>query len=155
MAKFETIVRPVVFPNIRPAPARSLPPEDDTGEGVVIRGNAAKSFELSMSYSFSASSSRTEETQRRVDEVRVSQMDDDGNVNRSNFVDIQVANKLWKKGIAPLKVAPLDKALSPTGSVELLRYLQTLDYYLPVEEKKNLEFRKKNEILKRENPKLD
>ena len=34
------------------------------------------------------------ETERRVDEVRVYQKDDDGTVNKDNFVDIEVANKI-------------------------------------------------------------
>ena len=33
MAGFEVVVRPVVFPNIRPAPARSLPPRGRSRQG--------------------------------------------------------------------------------------------------------------------------
>jgi hypothetical protein len=36
MAGFETVVRPAVFPDIRPAPARSLPPADDPEKGMCV-----------------------------------------------------------------------------------------------------------------------
>ena len=99
MAGFEVVVRPVVFPNIRPAPARSLPPVDDPTKGfAVIKGNGAKSMTTSYSFSMSMSRSRSVETERRVDEARVYQMEDDGTVNRDNFVDIQAANRIKKRG---------------------------------------------------------
>ena len=99
MAGFETIVRPVVFPNIRPAPARSLAPADDPEKGfATIKGNPAKSLTLSSSYNMSVSSNRMTETERTVDVGRVYQMDDDGTVNTDNYVDIEVAKKLTLRG---------------------------------------------------------
>jgi hypothetical protein len=98
MAGLEVVVRPVVFPDIRPAPARSLPPQDDPEKGfAVIKGNGAKSLTLTDSFSLSMSKSAPVETQRREDEVRTYQMDDDGTVNKDNFIDTRVANKIWTK----------------------------------------------------------
>ncbi len=36
MAGLEVVVRPVVFPNIRPAPARALAPEDNPDQGIAV-----------------------------------------------------------------------------------------------------------------------
>jgi hypothetical protein len=95
MAGFEVVVRPVVFPNIRPAPTRSLPPEDDPTKGFcVIKGSSGKVIDLPFSWSVSTSKTRPVETERRVDEVRSYQMEDDGTVNRKNFVDVEAANKI-------------------------------------------------------------
>jgi len=96
---FEVVVRPAVLPNIRPAPAQSLPPQDDPDKGfAVIRGNGGKQIDLSSSWSASTSQNKQAESKRRVDEARVYQKDDDGTVNRKNFIDIEVANKIWMKG---------------------------------------------------------
>ena len=96
---FEIVVRPAVVPNLRPAPAQSLPPQDDPDKGfAVIRGNGAKEIGLSNSYSSSSSTSNRQETKRRFDEVRVFQKEDNGTINRENFVDLEVTNKLWMKG---------------------------------------------------------
>ena len=95
MAGFEVVVRPVVFPNIRPAPTRSLPPEDDPTKGFcVIKGSSGKVIDLSFSWNVSTSKTRPVETERRVDEVTVYQQEDDGKVNRKNFVKLKVANKI-------------------------------------------------------------
>jgi hypothetical protein len=95
MAGLEVVVRPVVFPDIRPAQARSLPPADDPEEGFCeITGGGSFPVQLSFSQSVSTSKSKPVETERRVDEVRVYQMDDDGTVNKDNFVDMEVANRI-------------------------------------------------------------
>jgi hypothetical protein len=95
MAGFEVVVRPVVFPDIRPSPPRSLPPQDDPTKGfAVIKGNGAKSMTTSESFSMSMSKSRPMETERRSDEVTIYQQDDDGTVNRDNFVKMNVANRI-------------------------------------------------------------
>jgi hypothetical protein len=98
MAQFETIVRPAVFPNIRPAAPRALPPAPDPGEGVVIQGNPAQAFELSYSFSFSSTSASSGEDKRRFDRARVYKKDDDGTIDEDSFVDIEVANKIWRAG---------------------------------------------------------
>ena len=100
MATFETLVRPVVFPNIRPQRAQSLAPEDDPTKGIaVIKGASGRVIDLPSSWSQQTTRERHVEIQRRVDEVRVSQMDDNGNVNEENFVDLFITNKAWfKKG---------------------------------------------------------
>src|SRR5262245_10366707 len=99
MAGFEIVVRPAVFPDIRPAPAQPVPPADDPDQGFcVIHGNGGHQFTTSSSYSSSSSSSQRGEIQRREDEARVYQKEKSGKVNKDNFVDIRVANKIWMKG---------------------------------------------------------
>lgn len=96
MAGFEVVVRPVVFPNIRPPAARSLPTAADPTQGFcTIHGSSGKVVDLPYSWNVSTSNSRPQEMKRRVDEVRVYQQEDDGTVNKKNFVDVHVANKIW------------------------------------------------------------
>jgi len=162
MRGFEVVVRPVVFPNIRPAPARSLPPQDDPDKGfAVIRGNGANQVSLSSSYSASTSTNKRKETQRRVDEARVYQEEDDGTVNKDNFVDIEVPNKIWTKG--PPDAKPGFNGDDATASTPGRGYTGddlvpkskggqanevTISYYRPVKEEKNIEIKKKNKIIK-------
>lgn len=93
---FETVVRPVVFPNIRPAPAQPLPPPDDPAKGIAkIHGASGQYIELPYSWSSNSSNSNPIEMRRRYDVARVFQTDGQGNVNEDNFVDIEVANRMW------------------------------------------------------------
>ena len=159
---FEVVVRPVVLPNIRPAPAQSLPPQDDPDKGfAVIRGNGAKEIGLSNSYSSSTSQSKRRETQRRVDEVRVYQQEDDGTVDRNNFIDTEVANKIWMKG--PAEASPGFNGDDVTSTVPGRGFTGDdvvpkskggkadevmINYYSPAQEKKNIEVKKRNVIKK-------
>ena len=70
---FETVVRPAVFPNIRPQPSRALPIEDapDKGLAVISGGGASGVISLSHSESHSWSRSRMVEVKRTFDKVRV------------------------------------------------------------------------------------
>ena len=102
MAAFETIVRPVVLPNIRPSPAQktaaaSTATTSDPEKGfAIIRGNPAQMIVITETSSVSITRSAGVEVHRRVDKVRVYQVTDDG-VNKDNYVDIEVANKLiWQ-----------------------------------------------------------
>jgi len=158
----EIVVRPVVFPNIRPAPARSLPPVDDPDKGfAVIHGNGGKQIDLTSSWSSSASQNKRQETQRRVDEVRVYQKEDNGTVNKENFVDLDVVNKLWMEG------APKD-FVGFNGDDRVATYPgrgftgddivpkskggttkeTTISWYRPAKEADNIEIKKKDKILK-------
>jgi hypothetical protein len=95
MAGLEVVVRPFIFPDIRPRARQSLPPQDDPDKGFAkIDGQPAKSVSMSYSMSVSSSHSKPQEVERRVDEVRVYQKEDDGTVNKNNFIDLQVANKI-------------------------------------------------------------
>jgi hypothetical protein len=96
MANFEIVVRPVIFPNIRPTPQRTVVLEDEPDKNIAeITGTGSNQVTLTDSWSFSASYSKPSETHRRVDDVRVYQEEDDGTINKENFVDISVANKIW------------------------------------------------------------
>jgi hypothetical protein len=144
MAGLEVVVRPVVFPNIRPAPARSLPPADDPDKGfATIRGNGAKQIDLSSSFSGSTSSNQRTEQKRQVDEVRVYQKDDNGTVNKDNFIDLQVANKIWMEGSEePTSGLGSTAELSPT------RPRVEVEHYRPIQEADNIEIKKHNHILR-------
>jgi hypothetical protein len=99
MAGFEVVVRPVVFPDIRPAPAQPVPPADDPEKGfATIHGNGGKSFTLQWSYNSSASTSQRTEIKRTEDEARVYQKDNKGKINKKNFVDIRSPKKILMKG---------------------------------------------------------
>lgn len=98
MAGFEVIVRPAIFPNIRPTARQSLPPQDDPEKGfAVIRGQPAITVDLTTSTSVSASSDSPKEVGRTVDEVRVYQKDADGTINKDNFVDVYVPTEIQMK----------------------------------------------------------
>lgn len=145
MAGFEVVVRPVVFPNIRPAPTRSLPPQDDPEKGfAVIKGNPASSVGLSDNWNVSSSKTRPQESQRRVDEARVYQMDDDGTVNRKNFVDVHAANKVWM--VDPSVGRIENNVLVPNqGNVAIP------STYARVQESNNVEIRNRDIIKKNPN----
>lgn len=152
MAGFEVVVRPVVFPDIRPAPAQPVPPADDPEKGfATIHGNGGKQINLSYSRSSSVSSSTHSEIERRVDEVRVYQKEDDGNINRNNFVDIEVANRIKSKG-------PPANFTGYTGDDVQATYPGRgytgddvkIDYYPRMQEADNIEIKKKDVIKKRE-----
>jgi len=103
----EVVVRPVVFPNIRPARPRVLVKSDDPEQGMVVMGGGSSKF-VSTSYSYNYSYSRAEkkqEVKRQVDKKRVYQVEDDGSsvshgtsVNKDNFIDIEVTKKILLTG---------------------------------------------------------
>lgn len=96
MSGFEVIVRPVVLPNIRPAPARTKAADDDEDRGVcVLNGSSGQLIDLSISENSNISRSRTKETKRRFDEVRIKKKDDAGNIDEETFVDVEVLKKVW------------------------------------------------------------
>jgi hypothetical protein len=98
MAGFEVIVRPAVFPDIRPAPPRSVAPASDPTQGLaVFNGSGGGFIALSESYSASWSKSKPKEIEREYSEQRIYQVDEDGTINPSNFIDIEVATKFWMK----------------------------------------------------------
>jgi hypothetical protein len=129
MASFETVVRPVVFPDIRPQAPRSLPPDDDSS-GMVIRGNPAKSFDLSYSYSFNASSNSNRETEREVDTMRIYQHD-----NHDNYIDVDVATRVNKRGPRGF-ASGTDPSFGDSSQNEMWR-----EKYRKPEESENIEYR--------------
>jgi hypothetical protein len=147
MAGFEVVVRPAVFPNIRPTPSRSLPPSSsDPTKGVcVIKGSSGKTVDLPYSWSVSTSNTRPQETQRRVDEVRIYQQDDNGTVNRNNFVDMHVANKIWT--VDPSVGSIQGNVFVPNQGGKVT----TKTDYARVEETNNVEIRNKDIIKKNPN----
>lgn len=145
MAGFEVVVRPVVFPNIRPTPKRSLAPEADPEKGICeIRGSSGRIIDLPYSWSVSTSKGKAVESERRFDEVRVYQMDDDGTVNRDNFVDVQVANRIKTKepggGGGPVSIPDVGSGTPGTGSS--LKYEERVTFYNKATEAANIEIRR-------------
>lgn len=162
MAGFETIVRPVVFPNIRPTPTRSLPPADDPEQGkCIIGGGGGGLMSATESISVSGSTHNPKETERRVDVARVYQKDDDGTVNRDNFVDIEVANRI--KMAVP--VSGSDKEFVGFNGDDVVKTVPGRGFtgddvtetyhYDPIKEKDNIEIKKKNKIKKAEKSRGD
>jgi hypothetical protein len=132
MAGFEVIVRPVVFPNIRPAPARSLLPEDDPTQGfAVLSGVGGKLIDLPSSESRSTSRSKPVETKRRFDIVRIYQMGANGKINWMVSVDVEIVNKVWTdtpQGEVVTRYSELPQPLPPNMQVlerDVVRWART------------------------------
>jgi len=96
MAGFEVVVRPMVLPNIRPPSARVVPPQDSPEQGgAVIGGSGGGLIDLPYSWNFSFSSqAAVQEVKRQFNKERVYQMDDQGNINKRNFVDLERLSRI-------------------------------------------------------------
>jgi hypothetical protein len=95
MAGFEVIVRPVVFPVIRPPLPRVLVPEDDPSQGIAVLGGAGmESITLSQSEQRSWSRTRLVERRRVYDLIRLYAIDAKGKINRDIYFDIEVVTKV-------------------------------------------------------------
>jgi hypothetical protein len=148
----EVVVRPVVLPNIRPAPARSLPPADDPAKGFCeIKGNPAKQVDLTSSWNMSMSRSVNVETERTVDTARVYQMDDDGTVDRDNFIDVDVATRIKSSGGAGFEVGGAGAGGAPdpaTLASARKRNREVEDWYSHQVETDNIEIREQDKVKK-------
>jgi hypothetical protein len=136
MAGFEVIVRPVVFPNIRPAPPRVLAPVDDPEEGfAVLSGSGGRLIDLPHSYSWNARSPKQKETSREFDKERIYQTKDDGGggssravggarsgtINRDNYVDVERMTKVWLRDASGME-STITFAIPPSSdNIETLQ----------------------------------
>ena len=95
MAGLEVVVRPVVFPNIRPPLPRILAPADNPDQGIAtFSGSGGRLIDLQHSINDSISRQRTEtQTKAVVDTERVYQVDKDGNINKDNYIDVDRTTK--------------------------------------------------------------
>jgi hypothetical protein len=92
---FETVVRPVVFPNIRPAPARALRIEDAPDKGLaVITGGSNSVVDLPFSFSSSWSKSRMVEVKRTYDKARIYYTNPDGTLDKSKYWEFEVLRSI-------------------------------------------------------------
>jgi hypothetical protein len=150
MAGFEIVVRPVVFPDIRPQSPRTLPPEDDPEKGFCeIKGAGSFIISMTRTDSYSISYGKQKEIKRRADTARVYQQDPSGKVNKKNYVDIQVANKIWQQGATwPEEMNSPER----TGRKGGRGSEKWVEYYKKVPEKENVEIKKKNEIIQNNEP---
>ena len=90
---FETIVRPAVFPNIRPAPARLSLPGDAPDKGVAtLGGSGGGVIDLPWSESFSMSRGH-HETKRTFEKVRMPYTNPDGTLDWSHYIEFEIATK--------------------------------------------------------------
>jgi hypothetical protein len=155
MAGFEVVVRPAVFPDIRPAPAQPVPPADDPTKGfATIHGNGAQILSVSYSYSSSASSNTHSEIERREDEARVYQKTDDGKINKNNFVDVRAVNRLKEKGPPERKGnkdPDFNSGQGPMNPDAYFNYTSNagIRFYAPIEEKDNIEIRRRAIVTKK------
>jgi hypothetical protein len=118
---FEVVVRPAVFPNIRPASPRVLMPEDNPTQDIAVIGGSSGKF-VGTSLSWSTSLSRQnpyQEAARQFTKERVHQVDDKGNVNKKNYVDVERLTKVrLDTDAGPLKMIYGDPP--PLTNVETL-----------------------------------
>jgi hypothetical protein len=96
MAGFEVVVRPMVLPNIRPPSPRVLPPQDDPEQGfAVIGGSGGGLIDLPYTWNFSfTTQAAVQEVKRQFDKERVYQVDDEGNINKGNFVELERLSRI-------------------------------------------------------------
>lgn len=151
MAAFETIVRPVILPSIRPPRALPNPPQDDPESGkAVIAGSGGSVIDLPFSYSVNVSRSKKVERKRLVDNVRVYQVEEDGTINRENFVDIDVMKRVWMGETGESRVDTSGPGGGTPGAGQGtpgVGYTEEVYTYKPVEEKDNIEVLKRD-VLK-------
>lgn len=98
----EVVVRPVVFPNIRPTTPRVLLPSAAGPEQglAVLSGGGGKFIGTSYSWSVNITKSKPKKEQKRqVDKVRVFQTDPQtGDIVENNYVDVEQTKKIKLKG---------------------------------------------------------
>lgn len=93
---FESFVRPSVVPVFRPPPARPIPPlpDPEQGKSVITGMSGGQAIMLTQSVQSSWSRSQPVEVKRTVTTQRIYQKQDDGTVNRENFVDVDHTTKM-------------------------------------------------------------
>ncbi|HMF26166.1 MAG TPA: hypothetical protein VKG24_29160 [Pseudolabrys sp.] len=99
MSGLEVVVRPAILPNIRPVAPRLLAPEDNPEQGVATLGGSGGQV-ISLAYHFQSSMQREMphyETQRTYDVDRIYQENDDGSINKDNYVDVERVKKMRLK----------------------------------------------------------
>jgi hypothetical protein len=107
----EVVVRPVVFPNIRPTTPRVLLPSADSPEqGLCVLSGGGGKF-VDTSYSFSANISKSapkKEKKRQVDKLRIFHIDPQtGDVIEDQYIDVEQTKKIrldGDKGKEPDKI---------------------------------------------------
>jgi hypothetical protein len=113
---FETVVRPAVFPNIRPQPARLVPILDAPDKGLaVITGGNNSLIDLPISESQSWSSSRMVEVVRVYDKARIYYTRPDGTLDTSQYWEFEVLRAITylENGhvtFGPVQFGPMQEA---------------------------------------------
>jgi len=153
MAGLEVVVRPVIFPDIRPRARQSLPPQDDPDKGfAVIKGQPAQGVGISYSMSISSSKEHQQETERRVDVVRVYQEEEDGTINKQNYVDMEVANRITTtepgpEGAAPRAPGDPSTPWNQVSEIEKKAYYKKYEEW-EEEEKRKMKLLEQDKIIK-------
>jgi hypothetical protein len=97
MAGFEVVVRPAILPNIRPAPTRSLPPDDPEQGLATLSGSSGRLIALTYSYTGSSSTNGGTETQRTFDVARIrpaGQGSSRASGGGDTYIDVEVAKRI-------------------------------------------------------------
>ena len=96
MAGLEVVVRPVILPNIRPAPPRVLLPSTNPDQGIAtISGSGGHVIDLTRSETHSWSRSIKKEKKRKYAKERIYKKDDNGTVDKSTYLDVERAKMIW------------------------------------------------------------
>ena len=91
---FEVVVRPAVFPNIRPSPAQPSLPGDAPDKGVAtMAGSSGKLLTLPWSESVSMSDQKQEQ-KRTYEKVRVPYTNPDGTLDWTHYTEYEVATDI-------------------------------------------------------------
>ena len=110
MAGFETVVRPMILPNIRPAVAQRIVNDDPEQGKCVISGQGAATITNTYTNSVSITRSGATETKRQFDEVRIYSGEATGggavaargareaSQTDGPYIDVEVVKKIWLKG---------------------------------------------------------
>jgi hypothetical protein len=130
MSGFEIIVRPVVFPNIRPAPSRSLPPEDDPESGrATLTGSSGQVIALSHSFNASGSMPGGDETDRTYDVARIRPGNGGGSTRSARagvggaddvYIDVEVVTQLGIRGADRARSVWNYAPIKEGGNVEII-----------------------------------
>jgi hypothetical protein len=110
---FETVVRPAVFPNIRPSPARLVPIADAPDKGLaVITGGSNRLVDLPYTENHSWSRNRSVEVKRTYDKARVYYTRPDGTFDTSKYWEFEVLRSIEYledgKNVIGASFAPLE-----------------------------------------------
>ena len=131
MAGFETVVRPMILPNIRPAAARPVPFADDPAQGkCVISGQGAATITNSYNDSVSIQRASAAEQKRTFDEVRIKPKKGSGGATRGAregeddsgpYIDVEVVSKVYLKGSDGKKFVRKYAKIEESENVKIMR----------------------------------
>jgi homoaconitase/3-isopropylmalate dehydratase large subunit len=96
MTGFEVIVRPEILPDIRPARQPRMPAPTAAADQnmAVLSGGSAQMIDLTTSTSYSSSKTKQVEKKRKFNKERIYHKDDDGTIDKSQYIDVERIKKI-------------------------------------------------------------